>query len=259
MHPTLLISALRARLTFSNVTAALAMFIALGGSSLAAITRHHGSDRKVLHGCVNKQDGHLRVVSRPSRCGKRERVISFNQRGRRGPAGKRGKTGATGPAGATGQTGAAGARGLRGPTGPQGERGPQGTTGPQGPIGPSASVSAINYEQQYVPNLASVVGATIDAPAGTNAIVANATMSWWNEETFTSYVYCWLLLDGSEEIDGPMSGPRSQDERDGNVAGNLALTMRFPVSPGPHRVDVRCESVGAARINSRAITLVATG
>jgi hypothetical protein len=255
-----LLSAVRARLTFSNVTAALALFVALGGSSLAAIGGNHGSDRKVLHGCVDKRDGQLRIVSRPSGCGQSERAISFRKQGRRGPAGKPGKAGARGLAGAAGPKGDLGAAGPQGPAGPQGERGPAGATGPQGPIGPSVSASAVNNtELQYVPYLASVVGATIDAPPGTNAIVANATVSWWNEATYSSTVRCWLLLDGSEEIDFlPTSSPRSDDERPGRTSGSLALTMGFPVSPGPHRVDVSCEG-GDARIVTRSITLVATG
>jgi hypothetical protein len=256
MHATRLISAVRARLIFSNVTAVLALFVALGGSSLAAVAVTHGSDRETLHGCVSKHDGHLRIVSQPSRCSKRERAISFNREGVRGPAGKSGARGAVGPAGPAGQTGAGG---PQGPTGAQGERGPQGATGPQGSIGPSVSASAVNTEEQHVPDLASVVGTTIDAPPGANAIVVNATVSWWNEETFSTTLQCWLLLDGSQDTDGPMSSPRSDDERDSHVSGNLALSMRFPVSPGPHRVDVSCVSIGSARIVTRSITLVATG
>jgi hypothetical protein len=251
-------------LGFANVAAALALFVALGGSSVAAVTGNHGSDRKVLHGCVGKHDGELRVVSGPSRCGKRERAISFDREGPRGPAGKTGARGAVGPAGgagAGGLQGQTGAGGPQGPAGAQGERGSQGATGAQGPIGPSVSASAVNNTQnQYVPNMASIVGTTIDAPAGTNAIVANATMSWWNEDNFNTTVSCWLLLDGSQVTDNlPTSSPRSDDERPSHVSGSLALTMRFPVAPGPHRVDESCESVGTARIVTRSITLVATG
>ncbi|HEY6759835.1 MAG TPA: hypothetical protein VI318_10105 [Baekduia sp.] len=263
MQPTHLVCAVRARLTFANVAAALALFVALGGTSLAAVTRESGS--KVLHGCVSQRDGRLRIVSRPSRCDKRERPISFNRDGQRGAAGKAGTAGAAGArgaAGAAGPAGQTGAGGAQGATGPQGERGAQGATGSQGPVGPSVSSSAVdNTTLQYVPYLASVVGTTIDVPAGADAIVATGTVTWWNEATSSRQVSCWLLLDGSQTIDfAPTSSPRSDDERDGHVSGNLALTMRFEVDPGPHRVDVSCESAGSdARIVTRSVTLVATG
>jgi hypothetical protein len=273
MQPTRLISAVRARLSFANLAAALALFVALGGSSLAAVAGSHGTDRKLLHGCVSKHDGALRVVSGPSRCGKRERAITFDREGPRGKTGARGAAGPAGPAGAVGPAGPAGgtsggglqgetgAGGPQGPAGAQGERGSQGATGPQGPIGPSVSAAAVNNTQeQYIRYLTSIVGTTIDAPAGTNAIVANATMSWWNEDAYDTTVSCWLLLDGSEVIDDlPTSSPRTDDERPAHMSGSLALTMRFPVSPGPHRVDESCMSVGTARVITRSITLVATG
>jgi Phage Tail Collar Domain/Collagen triple helix repeat (20 copies) len=95
--------------------ALLALFVALGGTSFAA-TRSGGGEATtdVIHGCVGKHTGRLRIVDSPARCGTGETPIAFNREGRRGPqgpAGARGATGATGATGPKGDTGAAGAPG----------------------------------------------------------------------------------------------------------------------------------------------------
>lgn len=104
--------------------ALLALFVALGGTSYAAITSIPDAGG-VFHGCVNPQTGALRVVTSASSChqstvvrrGRRrvrvpaEIAIAWNQQGRQGPLGKTGKngtTGATGPQGVQGDTGAPG-------------------------------------------------------------------------------------------------------------------------------------------------------
>jgi hypothetical protein len=122
---------LRPRLTYANVMATIAVFVALGGGAYAAVSGI--PDRNgVIHGCYKKHKGNLRLVA-SGKCSKRERAIAFNQRGPRGPAGARG------PRGLQGARGIAGAAGLPGAKGEQGPRGPgatsfsttlaQGTTG----------------------------------------------------------------------------------------------------------------------------------
>jgi hypothetical protein len=89
---------------------ALALFVALGGTSYAAISGIPDSGG-AFHGCVDTQTGSLRVVQRTGLCraqrtvkrgGKRVRVpgefaVSWNQRGQSGPAGAQGQTGQVGP------------------------------------------------------------------------------------------------------------------------------------------------------------------
>lgn len=74
----------------------------------------------VIHGCVGKVTGILRVVSDPSQCRQLESAISWNQKGEKGAPGPQGPIGMTGP------------KGDPGAIGPKGE---QGSTGPQGPPG----------------------------------------------------------------------------------------------------------------------------
>lgn len=94
-----------------NFVAYLALFVALGGTSYAAIKLPAGSvgNRELRRGAVSSikiRDGSL--LTRDFRRGQ---LLA----GSRGPAGARGATGSRGPGG------------LLGPTGPQGETGPSDT------------------------------------------------------------------------------------------------------------------------------------
>lgn len=103
----------RSRLTYANVVATGALFLALGGGAyaLSGIPDRSG----VYHGCTDPKTGALRVVKRASSCrktrtlrrhGRRVRVlgesaIAWSQQGPRGLQGVQGVQGATGPAGPT--------------------------------------------------------------------------------------------------------------------------------------------------------------
>jgi hypothetical protein len=107
-----------ARLTYSNVLATIAVFIALGGGAYALTSVSSGG---VIKACVNKRTGALRVVRNGKRCKKSERTISWNASGQAGPQGAAGNAGAAGlqgPAGTPGVGGASGAVGATGPAGP---------------------------------------------------------------------------------------------------------------------------------------------
>src|SRR6267378_43627 len=79
---------LRPRLTYANVMATIAVFVAVGGGAYAAVSAI--PDRyNVIHGCYKKHKGNLRLVA-SGRCSRSERAIAFNQRGREGRQGPRG-------------------------------------------------------------------------------------------------------------------------------------------------------------------------
>lgn len=105
--------AVRARLTYANVVASLALFLALGGGAYAAagaITARTGDP--TIRACLQTRTGALRVVRTGTRrCRRGQRLIAWNRRGPTGAtglAGRTGKTGATGKTGKTGKTGATG-------------------------------------------------------------------------------------------------------------------------------------------------------
>ena len=105
-------SRIRAGLTYANVMATIAVFVALGGGAIAA-TGLIGADGKI-RGCVSKK-GQLTVLKGGQKCKRGQTAISWNQTG---PAGQPGSAGATGPKGETGE------KGDKGDTGP--------STGPAG-------------------------------------------------------------------------------------------------------------------------------
>ena len=166
-----MLARLRAALSYANVVGTLALFIALGGVSYAAVTlpaRSVGAKQlktdavtsaKVKNGTLRKRDFKDGALPR----GKSGETGQDGQPGDAGPPGQRGEKGApglqgdagapgaTGAAGPSGPAGAAGQNGAVGPTGPSGAKGadgedglagPTGPTGPQGPQGASGSSGA---------------------------------------------------------------------------------------------------------------------
>jgi hypothetical protein len=121
--------------------ALLALFVALGGTSFAAVSAKGASSNVVL-GCVGDRTGQLRVVDSAVRCGSRETPISFNREGDQGKTGARGKAGDDGTNGRTGAAGKDGATGAAGPAGIAGANGAAGRDGATGPSGQSGAPGA---------------------------------------------------------------------------------------------------------------------
>ncbi|MGZ3304204.1 MAG: hypothetical protein ACXVBG_25350 [Isosphaeraceae bacterium] len=109
-----MLKALGSRLTYANVMATFAVFLALGGGAyaLSGIPDRSG----VYHGCADPKTGALRVVKSASSCRKTKTVIrakrrvripgelavSWNQQGPRGLQGIQGQQGNPGTPGAAG-------------------------------------------------------------------------------------------------------------------------------------------------------------
>jgi hypothetical protein len=126
------------RLTYANVIATIAIFIALGGSSYAVI---HVTGKNVADNSLTSAD--IRDNSLLRRDFKRGELKAASEgvpgpQGPQGDAGAKGETGAQGLQGVKGDKGDAGAKGdagLQGSQGATGIQGPQGTTGTTGPKG----------------------------------------------------------------------------------------------------------------------------
>jgi hypothetical protein len=114
--------------------ALLALFVALGGTSVAAtnalVPRNSVASPQVVNGSLLRADLAKKTIE----------ALKGN-RGPRGLEGPKGATGAQGPAGSDstlpGQQGPAGAKGV---TGAEGPAGPMGATGAQGPAGADSTV-----------------------------------------------------------------------------------------------------------------------
>lgn len=86
----------------------------------------------LIHACVHKESGAVRIVSADSDCGSDESALEWGIVGVQGPKGDPGPRGPQGPQGDTGAQGPQGPKGDTGPAGPQGERGPRGAKGEPG-------------------------------------------------------------------------------------------------------------------------------
>ncbi|HNK66028.1 MAG TPA: collagen-like protein [Solirubrobacterales bacterium] len=126
---------------FANVVALVALFIALGGVSYAAvqIPKNSVGTKQLKKNAVNSAKVRNRSLL----------AADFKKgqlpRGATGAAGVTGSTGATGPAGTTGLTGAAG------PTGSAGEAGATGPTGPSTTAALGAVASLGSTTQLFSP------------------------------------------------------------------------------------------------------------
>jgi Collagen triple helix repeat (20 copies) len=125
----------RPQLTYANVIATLALFLALGGGGAWAATTISDNSvgtSQLRNGAVTGRkvsDGSL--LARDFKSGQLPAATT-------GPAGPTGPAGSTGPAGPQGQTGPKGAQGEagdRGSNGEPGERGPRGAKGEPGEPG----------------------------------------------------------------------------------------------------------------------------
>jgi hypothetical protein len=142
---------LRTRLTYANVMATIAIFLALGGSSYAAIKV---TGKNVKDSSLTGKD-----VKNSSLTGvdvKNGSLLAADFGGGQLPAGPQGPKGDTGAKGDKGEPGGQGAKGdkgdaclssdpnCRGPQGNPGTDGTNGTNGTDGPPGPSAINLNIN-------------------------------------------------------------------------------------------------------------------
>jgi hypothetical protein len=132
---------IRKRLTFANVAACLALFLALGGTAAAA--NHY-----VLTSTKQVSPKVLKALK-----GKAGKAGKAGAQGVAGPAGTAGAKGATGAKGDAGTAGAKGDAGLAGAKGDAGDQGDQGDTGPRGP-----SDAATLAQSGTIANLADGIG-----------------------------------------------------------------------------------------------------
>ena len=155
----------------SGVTRLMLAVVVLAASlGVGAVATAHGGDTTLIHACVNKNSGGLRLVGENEECKPAESALDWNIQGPVGPVGPQGLQG---PKGDTGAVGPIGTQGELGPQGPAGPKGDPGATGPQGPAGPKGDTGA--------------TGATgPQGPAGANGVTGyQALHGFYGEEGMT--------------------------------------------------------------------------
>jgi hypothetical protein len=179
-----------AGLSYANVVGTLALFVALGGVSYAAVTLPAKS-------VGTKQLKSGAVTSAKVRNGSlRKKDFKKGQL----PRGATGNAGADGADGLPGMNGAAGAQGETGPAGAKGDSGPAAASGPAGPEGPAGAPGAPGADGQDgengedgAPGAAGAAGATgsqgqqgiqgpqgvpgMQGPPGTSGVVVTQKIS----------------------------------------------------------------------------------
>jgi hypothetical protein len=164
------VSFLRRHLSYANVVASLALFLALGGAAFAATQLPRNSV------------GTGQLKPEAVTAGKIAKKTRNQLMGSTGPQGPAGKTGAKGATGAKGPTGAKGATGAKGDTG---ARGPAGADG----IGPAFEVFATG---KAIGNASTTI-ASQNLAAGAYVISANVVVETGGAE---ATVVCLLNAGG---------------------------------------------------------------
>jgi Collagen triple helix repeat (20 copies) len=169
---------LRRRPSPAMVVACVALFIALGGVTYAAMVLPANS--------VGTMQLRSNSVTSPKVKDHSLKALDFaageipaaaaGASGSPGPQGPAGAAGIPGPSGSQGPVGPQGSVGPQGPAGPQGQAGPQGPSGPEGPPGPPgfADVHYIVSDCPSAETLEWVCGADDEDPATTIPFFSDA-------------------------------------------------------------------------------------
>ena len=81
------------RLPRRRVLLAALPLVLVTGVALAAQPGGHQATSAVIHACVKKKTGQVRIVSAAAACRRGETAVAWNSQGTRGPEGARGAAG----------------------------------------------------------------------------------------------------------------------------------------------------------------------
>ncbi len=240
---------IRRRVTYANVMATVAVFIALGGASYAAtqLPKNSVGSAQLKSGAVTLPK--LSAAAKQALHGEIGPIGPQGERGNDGASGARGPTGNTGPSGAQGSTGV---RGPTGSTGPQGPTGATGTTGVIGPTGPTGVTGSAGATGARGPSNAYVAGTTeattvlptavssVQLPEGHYLVAFTVPM-----QALASYAFgeCWLQLNGSGSTTFGRSTFKPGSVEPGLMVFSVGLDITANELSGGHAtLEAVCES-----------------
>ena len=196
---------LRPRSThYANVTATMALLVALGGTSYAAgmITGADIKDGTVTTSDVKNGDLRLKDFAASTKTGLK------GDPGVPGPKGDTGAKGDQGVPGPKGDTGAKGDQGVPGPKGDTGAKGDQGVPGPKGDRGPSDAYSTYHDAPIVLSHDSSAptTVASLFLP-GTGSYVVYATVGIVSDLSGAAVASCTLSVGGDQDKASVTSQP----------------------------------------------------
>ena len=204
-----------------TVISLIALFVALGGTSYAALTV---TSRNVKNNSLTSADIKDRsLLARDFKAGQL-------------PASARGPQGAPGPAGPTGPPGT---QGVQGDKGEKGDPGAPGATGPAGPTFGRSDLGSCDPTSTTFVECASTGSVTL--PAAGRVLLVGAGRWDSSSDTAPNRGKCRL------EVDGTIAGPNfvgfgeATTTHQINYPGSLAVTwVTEPLSAGPHTFALQC-------------------
>ena len=228
-----------------TIISLIALFVALGGTSYAAIAlapKNSVGSPQVINGSLQTVD--LSKKARAALKGNRGPAGPAGAQGAQGAAGLTGAAGAAGPAGATGPAGSAGAVGA---TGPAGASGAAGATGPRGPsdVYQAADLSFVAWTTTYSTQR------SLSLPAGNWLVTATGVAN--SNGGADEHVDCRMqlggvTLDSAEDlILAPNFAAGERDTFSLQGAGTLAAAGT---------ATLQCQSDGSGNVVDPSITAI---
>jgi hypothetical protein len=191
---------IRARLSYANVVATAALFVALGGGAYAVSGI---PSRGVFHGCVSNSTGVLRVVTSARAC---HRVV------RNGPHRNSGEFAIS--------WNQHGAQGLPGLAGAQGVQGPPGQAGPS--FGDSIQV---RNKEDLACNTENVLGQETITVSRPSRILAFGNGALSDDGAATTTYGLWLRLRDAADANTLAITSAAWDFDDGNPVQDLVMPL----------------------------------
>jgi hypothetical protein len=213
---------LRRHLSFANVVALIALFVALGGSAYAVTRLPHGSV-----GTAQLKNGAVTGAKV-----KKGSLLRSNFKAGQLPAG------------------------AQGPAGPTGAPGAEGKSGPEGPAGPTASAFVDSNDEFGLTNalvpVVELAGGTLTQGSGLlvvkvpSRIVSNATVTIFkptSEGTVTGQSFCTQeLVQGTTATQFGTFADTTFEATTANqvVFHTVAMTGAIDVGPGTYNIRASC-------------------